>query len=334
VDAYCGLVGRCSWPSPAWNEAACRTSLTRDCPTGAVLATTLSAGRLVFDAAAAQTCLSGVEGLSCDTFRDRLRAQPAGLVPACAGVFRGTSIEGQACPLGIECAPGFRCVFGATCPGTCTAFAPISGACDATRWCDGQRAICLGGLCEELPATVGAPCPKGFCLAPLVCNTLGHTCQPPSLEGRPCGGDGNACFAGLACLQSSPTATGSCVRPRARTESCFEDADCDRGDGGEALVCAGGSCDLAPGPDEPCFNFRCRNAWCDSTRIPPTCLALPAQGSACALGTLCAAGLYCNAGQCAPLLGAGTACTAHMQCADGRCYGGRCVAAGDPPCPP
>jgi len=138
---------------------------------------------------------------------------------------------------------------------------------------------------------------------------------------------------GLLCLQASREAAGTCEWPRQNGQSCFEDADCGPFQG-KPQACVGGTCGAMPTAGEPCYGFLCRDAWCDTTAIPPACEPLPGRDEACVQGALCAAGLWCKQGICKDTVAFGLPCQWPGQCASGRCVAGTCVAAGDPPCIP
>ena len=335
-DALCSLFARCAWPGSPWDSFdECRASITQGLWEGRYLPEAVSTGQAAFDAQAARDCLTGLQAFPCADLLAHLSSRPGLAVEACQDVLSGTAGEGDACFLGIECAAGLHCVFGQSCPGHCQPFVQVGGACDFESWCDLDEAFCLEGCCQLLPAEVGASCSEtGMCMAPLGCSPETQTCRAASLQGQPCGPEEGHCLTGLICFAAGPSEAGTCQPLRKRSESCFNDSQCSaKGEEG-LLVCVGGFCDIAPGPEEPCYGFLCNGAWCDTSSITPTCKALPTRGEACALGALCGRGLRCDQGLCVPVLDAGEACTSPAQCEDGRCFGGRCVAAGEPPCTP
>ena len=319
-QAYCALLARCPLPIlTARGEAECRAAFSTGC-SGAALAAGVDAGRLAFDGAAAAECLAAVADLDCATFGERLVTTRTVPDPACAAVWTPLVAAPGDCLLGYECAPGAFCAFGEACPGTCTAFAAVDAACGVDTWCDPEAATCVDGACAPLPEAEDAACVGGRCRLPLACDPATGTCRTPGLAGAPCGGGAGVCYPGLLCFG------GTCAPLRGDGESCFASTDC--GD----LVCVGGTCQAPPEVDEPCYEYRCAGAWCDTAAIPPTCRAWPAEGAACAPGNRCASEHFCDAGTCRPRRAAGAACASHLECAEGRCYGGECRAADEAAC--
>ncbi len=329
-ERWCALRARCSFPAdPDADEAACRAREAADCY-GEHLASRTS---VRFDSQAAAACVSSLATADCATVIEALSTSffP---IPPCAAALQGTAVTGAPCHLGIECAWGNFCDFGAGCPGTCTAFATVGDTCDLMHWCDPERALCTGGFCAELPVEVGAECPDGACAAPLVCNPASGRCEGAGLPGQACSGDGNSCLAGLTCLRPDEGAAGTCAELARASEPCFKNQDCAAPAAGVVLACIGGACEVAPGAGEPCYEFLCSEAVCDTAAVPPTCAAWPEVGSPCAGGGACGASAYCDTGTCAAKKAAGVACVGPRECESGRCLGGLCVATGAPPCTP
>ena len=328
ADSLCSMLARCPWPGGALrSEADCRTETETTCSDVSFLEATVAAGRMTFDAAVAAECLAATRDLSCDDFYERVATTMLPHPAICQTAIQSVVPAGETCHVGIECAAGNRCVFGADCPGTCKAWTAPGGACDVAHPCETLVATCTAGVCTLLPATVGDACLNGACSYPLVCGTLTSTCQPAGLEGAACHAQGE-CLFGLVCFRATPAVEGQCLPLRQADESCFEDAHCS-----PDLVCAGGLCKPPPTVGEPCPELRCREAWCNTGEVTPTCAPLPNEGEPCVQFALCAGGLWCDFGTCAALKAAGADCVAHRECASNRCYGSACIADGEPPCP-
>ncbi|PKN55096.1 MAG: hypothetical protein CVU56_22945 [Deltaproteobacteria bacterium HGW-Deltaproteobacteria-14] len=328
ADAWCGARTRCGLPGHV-SEAACKRAELDAC-FQAALPGAVAAGALAFDAADAKTCVDTLRSMGCADLAEAVTTSLVA-IPACGDAVTGLTAVGGDCALGTECVAGAFCDIGAACPGTCVAFAGIGDDCDPLTWCDFDSAACVGGECVAPPATVGAAC-SGRCAAPLACNGVTDTCVAPGLAGDPCGADGNVCVTGLTCFRPNTSATGTCSPLGGVGADCFSSGDCRAATSGETLACIGGACAVAPGAGQPCFEFSCSGAWCDTSAVPPTCVALPAAGSACGGGNACAVGAWCDAGTCAQRKGAGASCTSPAHCESGRCFGGACVATGAPPC--
>jgi hypothetical protein len=335
IDAWCGawsaawceLLARCPLPGAA--GAGCIEAAAAECFGGAGLAEAVAAGALAFDADAAQACLDGLGDLSCEALQVSLTITLGAPVASCGEALTPQQAPGEPCALGTECAGG-TCVFAGSCPGSCEALGDPGDPCGPDAFCDFARAACLEDACVALPDHVGDPCPDLPCAAPLSC--VSGACAAASLGGEPCGGGNAPCYPGLVCVQQTVAAAGTCAAPRTVGEPCFASDDCAAGEGGP-LLCVGGSCQPAPSPGQPCFDFACDAAGtCDLAAIPPTCVPRPGAGEPCANGSSCAAGLFCSQGKCAALLPVGAACESPHQCASGRCPASTCIAPDAPAC--
>ena len=331
TQRYCALLARCPHPtSPIDDLAGCVAERGAWCLDGEAVAAAVEAGDLTYDAEAADGCLTLLDDMDCDGFDERLATEPRFPDGGCYDVLMGTVAPGGPCSLGNECAPGSRCVVDESCPGTCEAYATIGEDCGVEALCDYSEALCVGGTCQPLPDEAGDPCVLSYCQAPLVCDRSSDTCRRPGLPGEACD-DAAPCLTGLLCFGDDE---GTCLPTRTEAESCFENADCFDWSLETTLVCAGGSCAVAPGVDEPCYDYYCEDAWCDlSEPTSPTCRALPPAGEACASGNRCAAGAWCDDGTCAQKRPAGQPCDSALACAASRCVAGLCLATDDPVCP-
>lgn len=331
-ESFCALLSRCPLPGQEdRDEAACRAAVGAGCP-GAAVANAVAAGELAYDPAAAADCLTATADLDCATLYERLRTSPDTPAAACRAALAGQVAAGGACRIGNECEPGALCSFGAACPGACEAFAAVGDPCGVGAWCDFERAACVGGECVALPEEAGVACVGAMCRAPLVCDPEGDTCRTPSLAGERCGAGAGTCYPGLLCF-GDEGGGGECAPVHRDGEPCFANGDC-RGAADEVLVCAGGTCQTAPGVEEPCFDFLCAvDAWCETTGVTPTCRAFPPAGQPCAPGNRCGPARFCDAGTCRDRRAAGAACATPAECATGRCFGALCRAPDEPPCP-
>lgn len=328
-EAWCELLDRCPPPWRAAWPGGCASAMTVGCQ-AAWLDAAAADGTLAFDGAAAASCIEALDSMTCAA-SDALWLSQADNVPAdCKAALAGSVPPGGDCSVGPECAEGAVCVFGDSCPGVCTAQGAPGDPCAKGELCAWPESLCVEGTCTALPGE-GAPCLTGLCRAPLVCE--GGLCMAPGLAGASCE-DGAPCYAGLICFRPSDQQPGTCTLPRALGETCFASWQCDPTSSVGRLVCAGGSCQVAPGPGQPCWEFLCDGAACDAAQIPPTCVPLPGPGAPCWQGGACATGAFCDGGSCAALGTPGDPCGGHSQCASFRCYGGVCVAPDAPACSP
>jgi hypothetical protein len=332
ADAWCSFRQRCGLQPPD-GFAACRAAARASCWDGAFLADAVAAGDVAFDDGAGGRCLLGLMLEGCDFWWTPLTTGDGVPFPDCGWVIEGLRAAGADCRLGVECAPGAWCRVGATCPGTCKSWAARDAACGFEEPCDPAADLCRDGTCVALPGA-GDACPEGICAAPLACDPADGACRAPGGPDAACGPSHAPCAAGLVCLQTDEATAGTCGLPRELDQACFEDGDCTTDAAGRLRICAGGACAAAPGPDEPCWGFRCDGAWCDTAALPPTCRALPGDGDACVQGGLCDDASWCDGGTCRPGRVAGLPCDGPWQCASRRCLGGICRLPADPPCAP
>lgn len=327
--AWCGLLDRCPPPWRAAWSGGCVSALTAGCQS-AWLDAAAASGDLVFDGTAATACLGSLDTMSCADADALWLAQGDNVPDTCKAAQVGALPAGSGCVVGPECEAGTVCVVLDACPGTCTAQGGPGEPCAKGELCAWPETVCLEGTCTALPDTAGAPCVSGLCRTPLVCEA--GACVTPGLAEQPCG-DGAVCYPGLICFRPSDQQAGTCKLPRTVGQTCFESWQCDAASAAGRLVCAGGTCNVAPGSGEPCWEYTCDQAVCDAAQIPPTCVALPGVGSPCWQGGACATGAFCDGGTCKALGVPGDPCEGHYQCASLRCYAGVCVAPDQPPCP-
>jgi hypothetical protein len=270
----------------------------------------ISSGRLVYDSAAAATCLSNAAPPALCASGGTLGYG----VPVCQQVFKGTVANGGTCYsqymvlLGggdqiNECASGSCSATYQSCPGQCVANIATDGGCSTT---DAGAACATGDFCNGSTCTayggVGAPCDGAgqrcaFLLAcgphdadgaftceakkesGAACSTetecddylcLSGTCRPGH-SGEPCAPWGK-CDSGLACSRSG------CVTPLAANAACTPDYDAC----GTGLVCettgmddAGLSTGICQTPQTPTAGQPCFNGVCASSAWCDTTLAQP-----------------------------------------------------------
>jgi hypothetical protein len=329
AGATCALWAKCPLAASGQAMDGCAARLTLQCQGGAALGKALQAKALAFDPDQAKICLEGQQKLQCVALYQGLVDAGQAAVPACAKVWKGLVSAGGSCVLGGECQAGTRCVFGAACPGKCAAWSPVGGACSDDQPCDPESASCTAGKCAALPNKAGQSCPAGLCAAPLYCGGDGK-CAAFALETAACGAGGPVCWPSLGCWAAQGQA-GTCKIRGGAGSPCLSQANCAVQADGAVLVCIAGSCQPAPGPGKPCFDWQCQGGWCDSQALPPTCVAWPAPGKACPQGW-CGPGAVCLAGVCQAQLEVAKPCSAPQQCQSGQCWAGKCAAAGVSPC--
>jgi hypothetical protein len=237
--------------------ATCMASIQEEPGYVATIESDIASGKLVYDGAAAESCIEAIEsvyGAAC-TRTAVAAASGQSFTDSCAGVFAGTVGPGGACFFSEECADGGLCEqTDLTCPrdlqccaGTCAAQPapiPVGGDCSAGL---PNQSCASGSYCNTalsgasmtcvVPSTVvGTPCsPSTLCGAPLFCNLDSSgtgTCQPPAATGAPC----NARVGNTSCdsMLDACDATSATCTPRAAVggtcdvtqNNCVLEADC------------------------------------------------------------------------------------------------------------
>jgi hypothetical protein len=261
----------------------------------ATLKVDIASGKVVYDSAAAASCVALYNGVtSC------LRSQldPQQVVTVCDSVFLGTVPGGGACFFNVECASAscpLGCTSGLCCAGTCddvTTPIPVGGDC--SRPAAGQGCVSgstcgygsgttLVGTCLTPPTTVGAACTSGVgCGSSLYCNadaaTGMGTCKQVVLTGGACS-DWTSCDDArdscdpISSLCTAPTPIGGACVPTA--PHCVADASCNATTSTcQAEAKLGEGCSNLTGPS--CLS----GLICNGTTL--TCVpSLPATGAAC-----------------------------------------------------
>jgi hypothetical protein len=184
----------------------------------------VSAGRIVYDAAKAQQCLDALTAATCqETFGDT-----GGPPSVCFQALQGQVQDGASCWDDSDCRIDSFCDH-SNCPGTCKRRSGLNQACGSTGECQ------AGLACQNNPIAVGK-----------VCMTI-------LSQGAICTAPGTVCGPGLYCDAST---TGQCVfqrtgGPCTRWEECL----------GPEYVCAGlvlsappvtGQCSPVSRVNQPC----------------------------------------------------------------------------------
>jgi hypothetical protein len=196
-------------------EEQCREDKRRNCErSSASLRDSLKAGRVTFEAAAFNECLSTVIAPddTCSTYVTELPWE----TPCEAQVWVGTVGMGGACffdhdcagsPNSAECGPDQKCIALPT-----SGFPCPTGECAEGFFC-GPNTICTAQLAE------GAPCTgSNQCKEDLFCDT---TAMPmPICTARK--GGGSPCTSDLGCV-SGDCVPGKCAVTQT---TCFTDAQC------------------------------------------------------------------------------------------------------------
>lgn len=320
--AACLRQVRClSVSEAALTDCVARTADTCD---QVAFTTATDAGRLVFDATRAVTCLNAFAEGSC-------ALEP----PVCASVFSGRVAVDGGCVTTAECGPDSFCdIYTGTCPYRCRAYGRLNDACDFFRQCDptlacyradggtsetcqpikpagapcvdfdecGPSGACITGQCVGRRADAGQPCgvrsSYPFCAEEFFCRQ-----DPPAMEGEDpppgtcqrraglngtCTGTGT-CLPSLRC--STVITTGTCLARARRGELCGSYADCEDG-----LFCSNVSqrCEPFPGDGGDCgyttgSSGRCRAGFfCQYfSSDERRCLARRAAGEDCDYDQMC-----------------------------------------------
>jgi hypothetical protein len=266
----------------------------------------IASGRVLYDPSELRACLDGVRELGCEVLSDTF-PQP------CDDVLGG-NVE-----LGGECA--------------------ISAECQGTAFCAGAASGSCPSVCTELLAR-GAECSAhNECGDGLMC--MAGSCDVPSRDGEPCGGDsGKACALGFNCMGSTDVDVGECT-DNASVQVGGEGDACEPGGAlcVEGLSCvfdgvAGFHCESYVGAGADChlgLPGQCPvDEYCDAASVMEqgTCRTLPGDGASCVLGDVCAPGSVCvlEAEQpvCRPIRDNGGACGADQACRSANCLDGKC----------
>lgn len=222
---------------------------------------------VVFDAAAAATCIEALSTASCVT--NTFGFADTAAVDACDGVLTGSVANGGGCALAIECADTTASCFGTDengCGGTCTPRAAIGEACTASDCVDG--ASCSEGVCVALRPFVAA----------------GEACDPRA----------DVCVDGFQCIDEVCAAVNIADVGEAcsQTEYCINQST--------KNACVDDVCTARPGVGDACTGAcDAEAAFCGDDGV---CAALGTTGAACDSSSACSVELTCTDGACAAVV--------------------------------
>jgi hypothetical protein len=295
-------------------------------------------GRIVFDATAAQQCLTELERQDCVEARD-----PA----VCARVVTGRVPVGGDCFLAAECAGGGNCL-GNTCPSKCLGLAQEGEVATSAIPCASGLFRNASSICERfIEQQEGQDChaldggSQRPCASSTYCTGTFDmaTCQKPLRAG-------SACRLGDVCELGSECISGSCLRRSGVNEACTPSAQsgtsrqCQIGLRCDAPTPTGqGTCKLPGTAGVTCLSsLNCAAGLvCLGAAFTPTgstfgrCEAPTMSGMACTTDTECAAGLRCDALQgspatvCQPVREVGETCGQQRCRSPLRCVLGVCT---------
>ncbi len=282
---YCNLAVRCGLVS----DLLTCGKLDLNAPTiSPDLVAAVEAGTVIYDGAAAETCLAGITATCDQSLVLTNRNAPA----ACEQMFTGTVAANGPCALDQECVSQ-----------VCS-----SASCSTT----GQPlGYCIGDAPPARPV-VGDSCNTNSNCLDSYCDTTTYTCSPLLSAGASCSSN-DWCQLGLACHN------GTCAALAATGGACTSTSDC-RSIGdycGAMAKCtpyglAGDTCTTAS---------ECSGVYrCDSTS--GTCVLRPETGQMCGSSPLnCVDRSYCDGttGTCTAPAPDGTLCTSSSQCESGYC---------------
>jgi hypothetical protein len=276
----------------------------------------INAGRVRYDASAAQGCLDKIQGLGCSFETTRVLKQPP-----CDRAFQGSVKLGGNCAVNADCVGASFCKLGDSCPGICTRQQKAGASCEKNDQCEQGLTCARNGTCTE-PSKRGKSCGGGVaaqCAADLECidaDSAQHkagTCKGPGdllvgQLGEACDPTSNRlCVDGLSCAAQN---TSNAIPSFACAKPAEADAPCQFG------------------LPTPCPDDQYCDADLSMGQFSGTCRDLPAAGEACTntLGArACTPGLECDSDQqCHPANRLGQPCVSNRGCAGGSCVSGKC----------
>jgi hypothetical protein len=315
AHVICQLYSHCGEISPS-EESTCETGYRALIGgSGYLIKDAIAAGRISYNAGAAQSCLNLFSSIGCNF-------NTAGLdVNVCRSIITPKVQPGGMCLEDEECINGF-CTHptgGNGCPGTCTPYI-VSGAncssnisgCAPTQWCNTTS----GNVCTDL-GKQGDACSFGSCQSNLNClddGTGNTTCQPLPTKGQHCS---DACAPGLRCDIPSMT----CMAQQQKGGACSYSMDCAPG-----LSCAipaqatTGTCEPFVDIGKSCGSTAvcAGDAMCDPTSN--TCVGKSGLGADCTTDS-CGLFLTCDSTtmKCVTLGAVGNSCTTNDVCETSYC---------------
>lgn len=306
-----------------------------------------SKGRVGYDRAAAEACLSAVRHAPCTVDLERA-------MDGCKSAIPGTRPNGGDCNDEVECAdPEASCRHvQPTCPGTCLAPGRLDEPCGS-----GYPPCATGFYCDSTSWRCGAAAPENTTCSPVAltncgenarCSNATSTCVRDALEGQPCSTErpcvstgranlfcddhnanppvcrpygtvplGGKCDSSEQCdlagrCDLSAGQPGSCVERLGSGSPCSGDSECAR-----PLVCVGDTVGAA-GPNGRCGLRLSEGAICEPTSAD------------CQIGSACMPS-QSGSTTCQPWPSQiGGACGVHP--AEKLCYVGQCVGTSSPAC--
>lgn len=284
LDARCEYLVRCGYMP---DDATCRASQSYDQSLVQALGGT-SFDRAGYNEEAAATWLEALRTLGCEGTSENVRLYAEARAP----VFAGRIELGGACFADDECMGDDTVCDRAACPGDqlcCTGECVEQRVLSVGERCPlPQQGVRLTAACEDF-AYCQLPPDDGSGMPP----TEG-TCQARSDNGLPCD-QLDACLDGQRCDLGG---TGNCYQLSASGEMCNPALQ-----RGSCLAvneaCAASTCELAPGPGQPCVTGQCAGwAFCQNDGMTETCVGFLRAGEACDGSVPCLGDLRCRDGSC------------------------------------
>lgn len=309
------------------DEAAC----LRQSTDGLQLSTyeaQISAGKIIYDGAAARRCLDAFKVGECLTFSfDEYGSGD------CDQVYTGQVKGGESCASTVECVKEDYCALtltGSMCSGTCTLRVAEGGTADSSAQCAKDLVLYQGKCVAKLAE--GAPCAntlpacdssKGlYCNGELRCakpQDVGQSCDMNSRCGpfytciagqcakaldvdASCAGPANS-VGGTLCKIDLYCESGAkvCKAPGGQGATCTSDSACnDPFVCSKAVLAASGTCQPRATENQSCAETDCDSAtYC--ALLTNVCTKRIAVGQPCGLGQQCVANSFCSGGTCKSL---------------------------------
>lgn len=271
LDAVAGQVATCnSGPKELWSKAL------RNLVSCSDLGKAVDAGRVGYDPAFGQACITTAAGFSCAALLDSAAA------PDCLKALNGKVAVGSTCYGGADCGEGKYCskATPTACSGTCKTQIAAGAACGIADDCV-RGYFCSNSVCTLDPpqgsADVGASCSGGIkCKPGLACDRITSNCTKPIKESQPCQFGHGTCEFFTSCSSAN-----SCVRFSSAGGPCGTKQAADGGTDYETSSCVDSYCKTNTGS------------------AAGTCVVLLADNAVCATNAECLSG-DCTASKCAP----------------------------------